>query len=80
MSDSPIIRTEFYNLNGDPCRLDRHENGDQTADIYRAGRGILPINPNDLFHSAKEIDSDSYQDLVREKIALHEREALDPNE
>ncbi|MGA7077081.1 MAG: hypothetical protein WBQ43_05120 [Terriglobales bacterium] len=69
-------RTSYYAWEGDACRLHEKKNGDQVADIYRGGRGLLPINPADLLFSARQIGPAEYRDLVHEEKALHERKSL----
>jgi hypothetical protein len=54
---SPITRTRYFNWEGDACQLHELENGDQTADIYRAGKGFLSTAPTDLLFKAKEISA-----------------------
>jgi hypothetical protein len=66
-------RTRYYEWEGDACRLHEKKNGDQCADIYRGGRGLLPIDPTDLSFNAKHIGHASYQRLVREQKASHGR-------
>jgi hypothetical protein len=70
MAKSSDIMTSFYDWEGDACRLHEHANGDLTADIYRAGRGTLPISPTDLQFHASEINETRYKELVQEEIAL----------
>ena len=66
-------RIRYFAWEGDACRLHELDNGDQSADIYRAGKGLLPISPTDLLFKATEISHAHYQELVDEEIALHER-------
>jgi hypothetical protein len=66
-------RTRYYEWEGDACRLHQKQNGDEFADIYRGGRGLLPIDPTDLSFKAKQIGRASYQKLVREEKASHGR-------
>jgi hypothetical protein len=72
---SPIKRTRYFNWEGDGCQLHELESGDQTADIYRAGKGLLPAQPSDLLFKAKEISRAAYQELVDEEVALNKRKA-----
>ena len=69
-------RTSYYAWEGDACRLHEKKNGDQCADIYRGGKGLLPINPADLLFCAKEIGPAEYRGLVDEEKALHQRKTL----
>jgi hypothetical protein len=69
-------RTRYFNWEGDACRLHEQKDGSQTADIYRAGRGILPISPADLFFCASEIGYGRYKELVEEEDALSEPRPL----
>jgi hypothetical protein len=72
-SKPPKTRTRYFNWEGDACQLHELENGDQSADIYRAGKGLLPTAPADLLFKAKEISATAYQELVNEEIALNKR-------
>jgi hypothetical protein len=65
------LRIRYFSWEGDACRLHEHADGSQTADIYRAGRGILSISPADLFFCASEIGYGRYRALVEEEDALH---------
>jgi hypothetical protein len=67
-SDKPSI--DFFRWEGDACRLLTHSDGSQTADIYRGGRGILPIETTDLLSCAVQISEEMYKELVLEEIAL----------
>lgn len=74
MNRAPHIR--YFAWEGDACRLHEQPDGSQMADIYRAGRGILPISPADLLFCASEIGYARYGELVEEEDALFERRAL----
>jgi hypothetical protein len=52
-------RTRYFAWEGDACRMREQENGDVTADIYRAGKGFLPVS---LVYCAVEIGSARYQE------------------
>ena len=69
-------RIRYFNWEGDACRLHEQKDGSQTADIYRAGRGILSISPADLLFCAPEIGYARYGELVEEEDALSQRRAL----
>jgi hypothetical protein len=69
-------RTSYYAWEGDACRLHEKKNGDQVADVYRGGKGLLPIHPADLMFCARQIGPAEYRDLVHEEKALHERKRL----
>ncbi len=60
----------YYRWEGDACRLIEDENGRITADIYRAGRGHLPISESDILFNGVIINEEEYKELVLEEIAL----------
>jgi len=68
-------RTRYYNWEGNACCLHEKENGDQVADIYRAGKGLLSIDSTDLRFSGKQIGPTAQQELVDEEITLHRRKS-----
>lgn len=61
---------KYYNWEGDACRVHTHADGSITADIYRGGKGVLPVDVSDVIFSAGEISEAMYKQLVREEIAL----------
>ena len=65
----------YFIWDGDACRLYCHANGDLTADIYRAGKGALPIQAVELLTEAREISEQRYRDLVQEEIMLGRKKA-----
>ncbi len=69
--DTPIISVCFYDWDGDACRVYQHENGEVTADIYRAGRGLIEVKANDVEWEGVEINEASYKKLVLQEIALN---------
>jgi hypothetical protein len=73
MTKTPEVITSFYNWEGDACRLHEHADGQETADLYRGGKGLLPINPSDIHFCATEISEATYQELVLEEIARRKR-------
>lgn len=73
MSNTSEVSISYYSWEGDACRLHEHPNGDMTADIYRAGEGVLPINVTDILFGAKRISEEAYKELVLEEIALSKR-------
>ena len=59
----------YYNWEGDACRLVQHPDGSMSADLYRGGKGLLPIDIADVLFGAKRISEDMYKELVLEEIA-----------
>lgn len=49
------IETTYHEWEGDACRWHRLPNGDQTADLYRGGKGIVPTDASNLFYKAIQI-------------------------
>ncbi len=74
MAKSPEVITRFFSWEGDACRLHKEASGVLTADLYRGGMGIVPINPSDILFGAKEVSKEAYEALVQEESALHARE------
>jgi len=72
-SSEPIVSTRFYRWDGDPCRIHSHANGDLTADLYRGGKGHVPVGPVDILFGGSEISESMYQELVLEEIELNKR-------
>lgn len=73
MTEADEAWVRFFNWEGDACRLHLHANGAMTADLYRAGKGVVPILISDVLDGAREINEEDYKDLVQEEIALHRR-------
>jgi hypothetical protein len=69
--------TSYYSWEGDPCRLHETTTGDTTADVYRGGKGIVPIDSHELVWKAKRIGHADYQELVSEEKALFGHRAID---
>ncbi len=67
------VSISYYRWEGDPCRMLEDEAGNITADIYRAGRGNVPINETDLMFYGIKISEKEYKDLVLEEIALNKK-------
>jgi len=74
MTESPEAAITYFSWEGDACRLLEYPNGDTTADLYRGGKGLLPIQVSDVLFGAKEITEEAYKELVLEEIALSKRE------
>ncbi len=71
MAKQDKVSISYYRWEGDPCRMLEDEAGNITADIYRAGRGNVPINETDLMFYGIKISEKEYKDLVLEEIALN---------
>jgi hypothetical protein len=69
----PETSIRYYNWEGHACRVYKHANGNTTADIYRGGQGVLPVEPTDVEFEATPISEKAYQELVLEEIDLHKR-------
>jgi hypothetical protein len=67
--DSPIVETLYFRWDGDACRLHKHQNGRETADLYRGGLGLVPINSVE-WEWGVPISFEQYQDLVEEEIEV----------
>jgi hypothetical protein len=72
----PKSRTRYYEWEGEACRLHKKENGDEVADLYRGGRGLVRVSPTDLHLSARPIGPACYQQLRDEQKTLYERKTL----
>jgi hypothetical protein len=59
--------TRYYRWEGDACRIHVDEYGTETADIYRAGKGMLRINPVDVQFGAVQVGRADYDELVLEE-------------
>jgi hypothetical protein len=62
--------TRYFKWEDDACRLHEDEEGTLTADVYRPGKGLLPIEPVELIFSASEISGSQYEDLIEEHDAM----------
>ncbi len=67
------VTVRFYNWEGDAGRIHTHVDGTMKADLYRGGKGVIPIDATDLLFDGKEISEDMYKELVLEEIALRKR-------
>lgn len=59
--------TTYHSWDGDACRLHIDKNGDMTADLFRGGKGILPISPVDILWGAHEISERHFKVLVKDE-------------
>ncbi len=66
--------TRYYNWEDDACRVHVDETGSETADIYRAGRGLIRTSPTDVTFKGFQISRAAYDRLVREEDERRERE------
>lgn len=73
MSESALQSTSYYRWEGDACRVHEDEHGNLTADIYRSGRGIFPVNATDVLYGSVEISEKQYKELVQQKIAFRQK-------
>lgn len=73
MSEQNVQTTTFYRWNGDACRVHEDKDGTLTADVYRAGRGTLPVSATDILYGSVEISEKQYKELVREEIAISKK-------
>lgn len=73
MSEATKIITNFYRWEGDACRVHEDEQGNLSADVYRAGRGVLPVNATNVLYGSVEISEKQYKELVQQKIALRRK-------
>jgi hypothetical protein len=65
--DSPIIQTLYFRWDGDACRLHKHQNGRETADLYRGGGvGYVPISSAEWGWGVA-VSEQQYQRLVMEE-------------
>lgn len=71
--DSQNIR--FFRWDGDACRVYLGENGEILADLYRAGKGNVPISETDLWWNGVEISEAMYKELVLEEIRIAQKKA-----
>ena len=73
--------TRYFRWDGDACRLYEHPDGRRTADLYRFGMGIVPIDAFQLDY-AVEISQTAYLALVEEEFQLNKDDeataAIDP--
>ena len=69
---NPKSGTTFYEWEGDACRLHVQTNGAMTADIYRGGKGILPISIMEIFFCSAQISEARYKKLVKEENEVYE--------
>lgn len=67
---SKQLTTDYYRWDGGACRVHKDEIGSLTADIYRAGHGILPVDATDVMYGGVKISESQYKELVRQEIAL----------
>jgi hypothetical protein len=74
----PKSRTCYYDWEGEACRLHKKGNGDEVADLYRGGRGLVRISPTDLHLNARPIGRAGYQQLRNEQKTIYERASLKP--
>lgn len=65
----------YFDWDGYACRLIKDEQGDTVADIYRAGRGHLPIRESDVMFNGVSISEEQYKELVLDEIALHKNKS-----
>jgi len=65
----PSIR--YYSWEGDACRVHEDEMGKLTADIYRSGKGHLPVSANEVMFSSRKISESEYKEIVLEEIELN---------
>ena len=73
----PKSRSRYYDWEGEACRLHKKENGDQVADLYRGGRGLVRVSPTDLHLNARPIGRACYQQLRNVQQTLYERKTLE---
>jgi hypothetical protein len=66
--------TRYYNWEDDACRVHDDGEGKETADIYRAGKGLLPVSPTDVTFKGIQIRREAYDRLVAEEDDRGERE------
>jgi|CXWL01.1.fsa_nt_gi L-rhamnose isomerase len=71
------VSISYYNWEGDACRVHEDAKGNLTADIYRAGKGTLPVSPTDVMFNSREIGEDEYKELVLEEIAISKKRKKD---
>ncbi len=63
--------TRYFKYRGEPCRVHRAVNGDQTADVYRSGETLIEVDPTDvLWGEAIALSPEMYEELVNQKDAL----------
>ena len=68
--------TRYFRWEGDACRVHAHENGDLTADIYRAGIGFLEVCASDVLDSSAQIGREEYEQIIKRKDEMAARESL----
>jgi hypothetical protein len=57
-------RTSFHDWEDDACRIHHDERGNVTADLYRPGRGHIPVSPGDVVWCGMQISEAAYNQLV----------------
>jgi hypothetical protein len=72
ISNSSFI-TRYYHWHGDACRVKKFCNGDQIAEVYRGGEGLVRVNAADVLAEAEQIGPGAYDELVLSEIARFER-------
>ena len=63
-------RTAYYEWEGDACRIHTTRKGQLTADIYRAGRGIVPVAVVDVEWDGFRVSEPAYMRLIALDDAL----------
>jgi len=67
-SESKSVR--YFCWEGDACRIHADLSGGWTGDLYRGGKGHLPVSPVGILFGAREIGRDEYDELVGEEDDL----------
>lgn len=62
--------TRYFRWEGDACRMHTDGTGKETADLYRGGKGFVPISAGDLLFSAVAIGEAEYLTLVEQEDSL----------
>jgi hypothetical protein len=77
---APIASTRYFDWNGEPCRVHRHENCHLSADIIRGPEGIKEIETIDVLSYGREISEAGYNKLVKRIATMTEFASCEPDQ